>query len=207
MAIESYVEDILDSSESTFRKIISTIVAKSDKSAKIEIVRQHTQVDTILFEAIKSILNDLRKEEGVISRLLYKFLGIEIFKNKKREQLIILGSELKTKKGKIKREKNRVSIHISNILSSLENLELLKDSFYNKSRYFQSKKDINRGESIIKRISNKIDELNTYRYSLEQKQTNICDTEKIYNSLYLQIPRYYELKEEIYIKQLTVNRV
>jgi len=205
MATESYVEDILDSSESTFRKIISTIVAKSDKNAKIEIVRQHTQVDTVLFEAIKSILNDLRKEEGFVSRLLYKFLGIELFKNKRREQLIILGSELKTKKSKIKKEKNRVSIHIKSILSSLENLRLLEDSFRNKSRFFQSKKDNNRGESIIKKISNKIDELSSYRDSLEQKQTNICDIEKIYNSLYIQIPRYYELEEEIYIKQLTMS--
>ena len=34
MAIESYVEDILKSPELTFRKIVSKIVQKSDKSAK-----------------------------------------------------------------------------------------------------------------------------------------------------------------------------
>ncbi|NEW60823.1 hypothetical protein GSY74_05965, partial [Sulfurovum sp. bin170] len=77
MAIESYVEDILKSPEVTFRKIVSRIIQKSDKDAKIELVRQYTEVDETLFEAIKSILKDLELEEGRISQFLYRYFNIE----------------------------------------------------------------------------------------------------------------------------------
>jgi len=103
MAIESYVKNILNSPEATFRKIVSKIVQESDKSAKIELVRQHMEVDEVLFLAIKSILNDLKIEESLFSQLLYKYLNIELVKNKKREQLIILGTQLKTQYSRVKR--------------------------------------------------------------------------------------------------------
>ena len=76
MAVENYIKDILDSPTYIFDQIIEKIVGNNIKHAKIELKRHSTEVDVILFEAIKSILKDLREEEGVISRFLYSKFGI-----------------------------------------------------------------------------------------------------------------------------------
>jgi hypothetical protein len=202
MAIESYVDDILQSPESTFRKIISRVIIRRDKDAKIELVRQYTEVDETLFEAIKSILNDLKIEEGRISRFLYRYFKIEIFKNKKREQLILLGSQLKTQYSKLKKEKRRVDMHIDNLLDSLENLRRLKEAFVNKIDTLKLRQERNKSHAYIRKISHRIEELNRYKSALEQKQEKLFETEKLYRNLYYQIPRYYELREEHYLNLL-----
>nr|MCH9741440.1 hypothetical protein [Campylobacterota bacterium] len=167
MAVESYVDDILESSEAVFRRIMSTIIAKSDQNAKIELVRQYTIVDTVLFEAIKSILNDLKVEEGMISRFLYKYFNIEIFKNKKREQLIILGSQLKIQYSNLQEEKQRVMIHIESIMLSISNLERLKIAFENRRELLSQHSQLNKSNALIKKINAKIEELSGYHISLE----------------------------------------
>jgi predicted RNase H-like nuclease (RuvC/YqgF family) len=202
MAIESYVENILKSPELTFRKIVSKIVQKSDKSAKIELIRQHIEVDEILFAAIKSILNDLRLEEGMVSQFLYRYFNIELVKNKKREQLIILGTELKTQYSRLKREQNSVDIHILNLTLSLDNLKRLKDAFDNKRDSLQRDKEINKSDAFIKKLNSTIDELSKYRDALKQKSLKLSETERLYLNLYRQIPRYYELQEESMITLL-----
>jgi len=206
MAIESYVDDILQSPESTFRKIISKIILRSDKDAKIELVRQHTEIDEILFEAIKSILNDLKLEEGVISRFLYKYFNIEILKNKKREQLILLGSQLKTQYNKVIHERKRVDIHINNLLASLANLRRLKEAFNTKITVLELHRERNKSKSYIRKISRKIEELNQYKNGLEKKQHTLLDIEKQYRHLYHQIPRYYALQEEHYLTLLAYQK-
>ncbi|NOZ90182.1 MAG: hypothetical protein GXO60_02730 [Epsilonproteobacteria bacterium] len=196
MAIESYVDDILQNSEHIFRQTISLIVARSDKNAKIEIVRQYTRVDTILLEAIKSILNDLKLEEGILSRFLYRYFKIEIFKNKKREQLLILGSQLKTQYNNLNKEINRVNIHIQNISTSLYKLKLLHSALYQKSKKIVEREKLNKCNSFIKKLNLKIDEMGGYEKSLEQKLNMLTDNLKVYTSVYERIPKYYELQDE-----------
>lgn len=202
MSIESYVENILKSPESIFRKIVAEIIQKSDKSAKIELVRQCTEVDKTLFSAIKSILNDLKLEEGVVSQFLYRYFNLEIVKNKKREQLIILGTELKTQYSKLEKEQNRVDIHISNLTQSLDNLKRLKDSFDSKRASLNIFKEINKSDTFTKKLYSKIYELSEYRESLWQKSLKLGETERLYMNLFKKIPRYYELQEENFINLL-----
>jgi len=202
MAIESYVEDILKSPEATFRKIMLKIIQKSDRDAKIELVRQYTEVDEILFEAIKAILKDLKVEEGVISQFLYRYFNIEIVKNKKREQLIILGTQLKTQYTRLRKEQNRVNIHILNLSLSLDNLKRLKEAFHNKRELILTDKEFNKSNAFIKKLNSKIDELSEYKNSLKQKYIKLNETEKVYKNLYKQIPRYYELQEDNFMNLL-----
>jgi len=196
MAIESYVEDILKSPEVTFRKIVSKIVQKSDKSAKMELVRQYTEVDEVLFSAIKSILGDLELEESIVSQFVYRYFNIEIVKSRKREQLIILGIELKTKYSKLEREQSRLDIHILNLTLSLDNLKRLRDAFDKNRDSLQIDKEINKNEAFMKKLHGIIDELSEYLDALRQKSLKLSETERLYLNLYKQIPRYYELQEE-----------
>jgi len=206
MSIESYVDDILQNTQSTFRKIVSQIVDKNEKYAKIEIVRQYTQVDSILFEAIKSILYDLKEEEGLISRFLYKYFNIEISKNKKREQLIILGSELKSKYNNLTQEIQRVEKILHNLSNSLYNLKLLKSAIHQKTLFINEDKLLNKSNSFIKELNKKIDILSEYEKSLQCKYDTMRDNLKVYKSLYQQIPQNEKLKEEYYINLLSYNK-
>jgi hypothetical protein len=196
MAIESYVENILNNPEVTFRKIVSKIVQESDKSAKIELIRQHTEVDEILFSAIKSILSDLRLEESMVSHLLYRYLNIELIKNKKRKQLNILGKQLKTQYSRVTKELDRMNTIILNLTTTLYNLQLLKDTFDTKRRFLQRDREINKSDAFVKKLNHTIDELSKYRDALKQKSISLNETERLYKNLYKQIPRYYELQEE-----------
>jgi len=202
MAIESYVEEILNGPETTFRQIMSKIIQKSDKSAQIELIRQYIEVDEILFSAIKSILNDLKLEEGIFSQFVYKYFNIELVKNKKRKQLIILGTQLKTQYCRLTKEQNRVDTLISNLTLSLNNLKRLKDAFENKKGFLKRDKEINKSDAFIRKLLNIIDELSEYRNSLRQKSLKLSDTERLYLNLYKQIPRYYELQEESIVTML-----
>jgi predicted RNase H-like nuclease (RuvC/YqgF family) len=141
-------------------------------------------------------LNDLRLEEGMVSQFLYKYFNIELVKNKKREQLIILGTELKRQYSRLKREQNRVDIHILNLTLSLDNLKRLKDAFDNKRDSLQRDREINKSDAFIERLNSTIDELSKYRDALRQKFLKLSETERLYLNLYRQIPRYYELQEE-----------
>ncbi len=202
MGISFYVKEILNGSETTFRRVLSTIIGKSIKNVKIELVRQYTTVDKVLFEAIKSILDDLNIVESFFSKILYRYFNINLFKNRRREQLVILGSELKTKYSKLKFEIDRVDNHIKNMTNIIENLTKLRDGFLNKNRFLVSIYDINRSNLFIKKINIKIDELNSYISKLEQKHSILKDIEKIYSFLYKEIPRHCNLEEENYLKLL-----
>ena len=196
MAVENYTEDILDSPTYIFDQIIEKIVGNNIKHAKIELKRHSTDVDVILFEAIKSILKDLREEEGVISRFLYSKFGIELRKNKRREQLIYLGSQLKTQHSKVKSELFRLYRQRERISLSVVDLKRLSDGFTGKKFYFKDKKTLNKSKFYMKEIGIKIEILIECELFLDSKHNNLGDTEKMYDSLLKKIPRYHELQEE-----------
>jgi len=195
MAVENYIKDILDSPTYVFDQIIEKIVGNNVKHAEIELKRHSTDVDVILFEAIKSILKDLR-EEGLISRFLYSKFGIELRKNKRREQLIYLGSQLKTQHSKLKSELFRIYRQTERISLSIVDLKRLSDGFSGKNIYFQNAKTVNKNKFFMREIETSIENLKEYQLSLESKHNNLSDTEKVYNSLLKKIPRYHELQKE-----------
>ena len=196
MSVENYINDILDSPTYVFDQIVDKIIGNNIKHAKIELKRYSTDVDITLFEAIKSVLKDLEEEEGVISRFFYNKFGIEFKKNKRREQLIYLGNQLKTQHFKVKSELFRLYRQRERISLSIVDLKRISDSFKGKKFYFRDKKMLNKSKFYIKEIALKIESLKECEISLESKHNNLGDTEKMYDTLLKKIPRYHELQEE-----------
>ena len=199
MAIESYIEDILHSPVYVFDEIVTKIIDKNITFAQIELKRCPLEVDTTLFESIKSILKDLKDEEGIFSRFLYATFGVEIRKNKRREQLIYLGSELKTQHIKIQKNLYSIQKHQENLSHSIHELERLKDAFLKKNMFFEDDKVKNKSKFFMSEIESKMSSLEEHQLSLLMKYNDLVEVEKLYQQLFIQIPRYHELREETYL--------
>jgi hypothetical protein len=206
MAVEKYINDILNSPSYVFDQIVDKIIGNNIKHAKIELKRHSTNVDLVLFEAIKSILNDLKEEEGIFSRFLYNRFGIELRKNKRREQLIYLGSQLKTQHSKVKSELFRLYRQKERISLSIMDLKKISDGFKGKKFYFKDKKMLNKSKFYMKEISLKIEDLQEYQAVLDSKYISLGQTEKMYDSMLKKIPRYHELEEENYLLLLSSKK-
>ena len=207
MAIDGYVKQILDSPAYVFDDILGKLIGKNIQNAKIELLRHSTDVDDVLFEAIKSILEDLRAEEGVVSRFFYNVFGVELRKNKRREQLIVLGSQLKTQHSKVKSELFRVYRQTERLSLSISDLKRLESSFRGKNIYFQSEQTLNKTKFFLSEIEAQITVLQEYQCSLELKHNRVMDIEKVYNNLCKKIPRYHELQEERNVQLLEAKIV
>lgn len=199
MTMNSYVDQILESPTHVFDGIIEKVIGRNIHNSKIELKRHSMDVDVVLFEAIKSILKDLREEEGIVSRFLYNVFGIELRKNKRRTQLIFLGSELKTQHSKVKSELFRIHRLIERLGLTIIDLKRLEEGFRAKNVYFQSEKAINKSRFFLREIEANIIKLKEYQLSLESKHNSLGDIEKIYHTLFKKIPRYHELQEESHL--------
>jgi len=206
MAVEKYINDILDSPTYVFDQIVDKIIGNNIKHAKVELKRHSTDVDVVLFEAIKSILKDLREEEGFISRFLYSKFGIELRRNKRREQLIYLGSQLKTQHAKVKSELFRLYRQKERISLSIVDLKRLSIGFKGKKFYFKDKKTLNKSKFYMNEIGMKIESLKECELFLDSKHNNLGDIEKMYDSMLKKIPRYHELQEENQLLLLTSTK-
>lgn len=202
MALDTYVDQILDSPVYIFDEIIEKLIGKNIDNAKIELKRYSSDVDDVLFEAIKSILKDLKREEGWLSRFVYNKFGVELRKNKRREQLILLGTQLKTQHSKVKLELFRIYRNSERLGLSIVDLKRLEEGFRGKNIYFQNEKTLNKSKFFMKEIEVFIGDLKKYQISLDSKHSNLLDTEKLYTSLFLKIPRYRELQEESHVALL-----
>ena len=206
MAVESYIDDILYSPVHVFDEIVAKIIDKNISFAEIELKRCPLEVDSILFESIKSILKDLKAEEGVFSRFLYATFGVEIRKNKRREQLIYLGSELKTQHVKIQANLHSIQRQKENLAHSINELERLKDAFLTKNMFFENDKVKNKSKFFMTEIESKMSSLEEYHLSLLMKYNDLVEVEKLYQQLFIEIPRYHELREETHLLLLSPVR-
>ena len=206
MAVESYIDDILYSPVYVFDEIVAKIIDKNVSFAQIELKRCPLEVDSILFESIKSILKDLKDEEGVFSRFLYATFGVEIRKNKRREQLIYLGSELKTQHIRIQANLRAIQRQQDRLSYSINDLERLKDAFLTKNMFFENDKVKNKSKFFMSEIENKMSSLEEYQISLLMKYNDLVEVEKLYEQLFIQIPRYHELREETHLLLLSPVR-
>ena len=206
MAIENYIDDILYSPVYVFDKIVAKIIDKNISFAQIELKRYPIEVDSTLFESIKSILKDLKNEEGIFSRFFYNTFGIEIHKNKRREQLIYLGTELKIQHTKIQTSLHSIQKQQENFSHSIKELERLKNAFLIKNMFFESEKVKNKSRFFMSEIERKISILEEYQLSLLMKYNDLVEVEKLYWQLLIQIPRYQELREETHCLLLSPVR-
>ena len=196
MSLNTYVDQILDSPAYIFDEIMEKLIGKNVYNAKMELKRYSSDVDIVLFEAIKSILKDLKKEERWLGRFVYNKFGVELRKNKRRKQLILLGGQLKTQHLKIKSELFRIYRNSECLGLSILDLKRLEEGFRGKKIYFQNEKILNKSKFFMKEIEKSIGNLKKYQTSLESKHSNLLDIERVYALLFSKIPRYRELQEE-----------
>ena len=199
MAVESYIDNILYSPVYVFDEIVTKVIDKNISFAEIELKRCPLEIDSVLFESIKSILKDLKEEEGRFSRFLYATFGVEIRKNKRREQLIYLGSELKTQHSRVQENLRSIEKLEKRLSYSLNDLERLKDAFLTKNMFFESDKVRNKSRFFMCEIERKMSKLEDYQVSLLMKYNNLVEIEKLCWRLFIQIPRYDKLHEETYL--------
>jgi len=199
MAIDNYVGQILNSPVYIFDGIIEKLIGKNIHYAKIELTRYRIEVDTVLFESIKSVLEDLNAEEGVISRFFYSKFGIELRKNKRREQLLYLGSELKSQHSKIKNKLRVLERQKERLSFSIIDLNRLKEGFSEKNMFFENEKNKNKSKFFINEIEGQIKQIQDLQLSVLMRYNDLSDIEKVYNNLLMKIPRYHELQEETYL--------
>jgi len=199
MAISDYVEQILSSPVYIFDGIIEKLIGKNLHFSEIELRRHSFNLDAILVESIKSILKDLEKEEGMVSRFLYVKFGFEIRKNKRREQLLYLGSELKTQHKKIRSRLYEIYRQKERLSYSIVDLKRLCEGFQGKNMFFESDNVKNKNKFYIDELERKIGELQKIQLSLIMKHENLSEIEKIYHKLFKSIPRYKNLEEETYL--------
>jgi len=198
VAIDGYVKQILNSPVFIFDEIMTKLLANNMQSAKIELSRQSMELDYTLFQAIKSILSDLKNEEGILSRFLYKTFGFELHKNKRREQLICLGIQLKTQYIKIEREIFRINRQIDRFSLSIADLKRLKKGFATKNIYLQDAQTLNKSKFYMNELEIHLHELKEMQLLLQNKYKRLLDKKRNYLRLLKKIPRYYELQEESY---------
>jgi len=200
MSLRINIENILQSPENIFKEILTKLTDKHIIDVKKELRVKYRGVDTTLFDAINLVLTDLKNEEGYISRLLYSMFKIEIKRNIRREQLIILGSQLKAQHRNIKKDIYRVKLYMYNLLSTIKNLQRLESAFEEKNMFIFEQGMLDKSNYYLGRIVAKIKELDNYQNSLEDNLNKLESKEKSYKTLLKKIPRYYELNEEVYLQ-------
>lgn len=196
MVVYGYVEQILNSPVYVFDDIIDKLIGKNIHFAKIELSRHPLKIDATLLESIKSVLLDLNEEEGFISQFLYSNFGFEIRKNKRREQLIYLGSELKTQHKKIKIKLIEIETQKESLLSCVVDLRHLIESFESKNLFFETTKIRNKIIHYIRQLNAKIMEIEQLYALLQMRYNDLSEIEEIYHKLFTKIPRYQYLTEE-----------
>jgi|GEM_PF-1599100 len=206
MTMNTYVDQILESPTHVFDEIIEKVIGRNFYNSKIELKRQLSDVDVVLFEAIKSILKDLREEEGMVSRFFYNLFSVELRENKRRAQLIFLGSQLKTQHAQVKSELFRLHRLIERLDLTIRDLKRLDEGFRGKNIYFQSEIAIHKSNYFIHEIEANVLKLKECQISLESKHNSLGDIEKMYNTLLKKIPRYHELQEESHRLLLSPTR-
>ena len=199
MSMRINIENILKSSEDIFQEIVNKLLDNNMKLAKQELKASPHQFDTILFNAIELTLKKLRYEEGFFSRFFYKLFGVGIKKNKRREQLLILGSQLKNQYSKVKLNREQIQHHSENLSSSLRNLKRLQEAFKDKNRFLSSPL-LERSQSYINQIEDKLETIKVSQSELNNKLRLLQEIINEYKALFKKIPRYHELQEETYLQ-------
>lgn len=195
MTIDDYVNEILNSPVHVFDSIVQKLIGRNADFAKIELQRHSVEVDVVLIESIKSILHDLKKEESILSRFFYLTFGIELRKNKRRKQLLYLGSELKNQQHKVQSRLHRILRHKERVSYILVDLDALREGLLEQSILFDNNHLKNKSKFYEDEVKFKMGELNKMKLALQMKYNNLLEVQKLYNTIFKNIPRYASLED------------
>ncbi len=198
MLNNSYIDKLLHSEERVFIELLEKIDNKIIENAQQELAIEY-KINSILFESIEFILQQLKEEEGFLSRILYKSFGVGREKNRKRGQLIFLGNQVLEEINQFERNRSKIKFHHKNVLLLLTNLEEFAE-IVSKRSFFSSDKDIEKkAQNYLKQIYLKIDEANSYLQELHLRYIYIESCLYKYDNLLKKIPRNQELKRSNFL--------
>ena len=195
MSSKINIDRILNSNRDVFDEILSKLENNVVVNSKKELSNNY-EFNQELYEATAFTLRELDEEEGFISKFLYRSFGVGKEKNPRREQLIILGGQLKFEINNLKREKYKINFHLKNIFALLSNLERLADMFGQKKRFLRNSVIQKRVQEYLKDIYIKIDEVEQCKKELNVKTIYLESCHSKYDKLLQQIPRHKEIVED-----------
>ncbi len=202
MSSKINIDRILNSNRDVFDEILSKLENSILINARKELSNNY-DFNQELYEATAFTLRELDEEEGFISKFLYRSFGIGKDKNPRREQLIILGGQLKLEINNLKREKYKINFHIKNIIALLANLERLLNMFVEKKPFLRNSIIQKRVQEYLREIYVKIDEVEQCKKDLNVKIIYLESCHSKYNKLIQQIPRHQEIAEDRLLTNLS----
>ena len=195
MSSKINIDKILNSNRDVFDEILSKLENTVLTNSKRELSNNY-DFNQELYEATAFTLRELDEEEGFISKFLYRSFGVGKENNPRREQLIILGGQLKLEINNLKREKYKINFHLKNVFTLLANLERLADMFGQKKRFLRNSVIQKRVQEYLRVTYVKIDEVEQCKKELNVKIIYLESCHSKYDKLLQQIPRHQEIAED-----------
>ena len=195
MSSKINIDRILNSNRDVFDEILSKLENTVVANAKRELGNNY-DFNQELYEATAFTLRELDEEEGFISKFLYRSFGVGKENNPRREQLIILGGQLKLEINNLKREKYKINFHLKNVFTLLANLERLADMFGRKKHLLRNSVIQKGAQEYLREAYVKIDEVEQCKKELNVKIIYLESCHSKYDRLLQQIPRHQEIAED-----------
>ena len=195
MSMHMNIDKILNSTNDVFYEIVEKIELNTISNAKKELEEKQA-LNTELIDAIEFSLSRLKSEENLLSQILYNSFGIGKAKNRRREQLIVLGGQLKGQITQFERDRNRVNFHYDNVVSTLKNLTKLSKAFGRKTNFLVNEKLQKRCQLYLKELYLKMDIGNACQKELSLKSIYLESCLFKYKEILKKIPRYHDIKED-----------
>jgi len=193
------IDKLLNTDEAVFENILNklfvTNLNNSDNELELKYKFNHK-----LYEVIDFTLLKLKEEESILSRILYNSFGVGKKKNKRRKQLILLGTQLKTEIGKLDRDINRVQHYHKNSLTSVDALTRFSNGFGRKIHILEDDTLTDKCNLYLKRIYLVIDRVDKSTQELDKKSLLLESSADKYRGLLKRIPRYHELNDNKYLE-------
>jgi hypothetical protein len=186
------VENLLNSDEKVFEKILKKLFMENISNSKKELEERY-KFNNKLYKAIEFTLLKLKEEETIISRILYSSFGIGKKKNKRRKHLILLGTQLKIEINNLEKNIHRVDSYHKNSLSSTIALTRLSDEFGRKIHTIEEDELADKCNKYLRKIYIVTDEVNRSTRALDLKNIYLESSIDKYRTLLKKIPRYHEL--------------
>jgi len=193
------IDKLLNTDEAVFENILNKLylenLSNSDNELELKYKFNHK-----LYEVIDFTLLKLKEEEGILSRILYNSFGVGKKKNKRRKQLILLGTQLKTEIGKLDRDVTRVHHYHQSSLSSVDALTRFSSGFGRKIHILEDDTLADKCNRYLKRIYLVIDRVDKSTQELDKKSLLLESSADKYRGLLKRIPRYHELNDNKYLE-------
>jgi hypothetical protein len=186
------IDKLLETDEAVFENIVKRLFVENLNSSKKELEEKY-KFNHKLYDAIEFTLKKLKEEESLISRVLYKSFGVGKKKNKRRRELILLGTKFKYEIDMLRKNIQKIDSYNKSCLSSIEALTELSQLFGKKVYTIEEDELADRCNRYLRKVYIATDRVDRVKRELELKSIFLESTLDKYRKLFYKIPRYHEL--------------